>query len=1214
MTRPQREQLLDNVLDHFKMDREKKSEALSLFAAREPYAMQLLQHRVGLRIVVVQKRLRGKIKLIFDGRHALWDASQDAKLPLRCYLLSRNNKLLMEADNVERFPQLQCDNFVANMYKKAQPLWQLLKYQPLEHENLPPSSPQTLPDLKDYVDRYASAHCKVVVKFKCSAQKDGPLIPWFENPAPSDVQDVLYLVAVTDRFYHLQYLPEPEPDDAAARRRGEKTVRDYQRFQELWEQLDNPDETMTDPYQPNCAAAVNVQHNGLNLLHDLGWTTVEERNHLSQQLHSTCSSLFVFVDEQHHLRHITYYDREQSFCAEVPCFEHDNVACDAMTDKEYDFNEKCRSEASQVMLDFWQKVWQRRTYWVDQRKTILQPWLDRFQTLLAFPTGSTLASPLLRCFKELKKMAYMHHILMYSKEDGHMHAIKFYLSHFAYKTFKHCRGIAIKAQSDDTLAKLSIPGMTVANAFVFFDCKCDSVFFSSLWKPWNGPLPSDVIISHNVKHLDKQKMDSGQCTLMGFCRQRGALLARHIWLNWLQFGQFLLATFGYELFGQTTLPSASYLAFQCVWTLYHQKAGPLVQAPERCKPYYEDLLRESSRGGFMFSAETFLAQGDELFPTTTGHGNATLADAIVEYDLISAYGFSAATSHLPSGFCTGFQRMSSSPSNDDGNHRVMEKLDQRARHASFEFRAVYKTILQLMNQGVAIRTLYHNYSPMGVFTLGKYNLDLVVVTETGSCLLYNMDGHWAHSCPQCPVTKSHFIGGQTHQQVRQKAVRRDADIQAWVDGINAGENPPRAHYVVVHDCHSPGYLTGTLEWMFQHDPTLAALTRGYDIVNACGSFLTPSSFSQLVARHPEPDYTFIAKAKVRVEPDATMTNPHVGPLVVYTRKESPTDFNSEGGAAAPMPDKRSRQQLGWQGTVVLTRDYHQWLDTTFGERFQLEQLDWVLFFKTEPVLNDIYHHLIQLRANTTNQALVSFLKRLINLSCGFFGAHASQRNKTTYRLVNKMPKNYAFFRHHADIQRGVDLDDDTYFLLETKPWPKIPQKRSPSKSALPMFLTVVEAGKLRLIQLFHFLWSHLCPDRYRLLYSNIDNVILALAGPDLKSIVQSDRIQDFEAQVDSFFVESDSKPKTPGLAELKWKRYGPESQWQFITIRIQHYCLKAAQTEDSLHKTSGWSNISSDRAFDSALNILYGRGAVIPQIRRIKKMEGMSTHTVLLHH
>ena len=90
--------------------------------------------------------------------------------------------------------------------------------------------------------------------------------------------------------------------------------------------------------------------------------------------------------------------------------------------------------------------------------------------------------------------------------------------------------------------------------------------------------------------------------------------------------------------------------------------------------------------------------------------------------------------------------------------------------------------------------------------------------------------------------------------------------------------------------------------------------------------------------------------------------------------------------------------------------------------------------------------------------------------------------------------------------------------------------------------------------------------------------------------------------------------KTPGLAETKWERYGPDSGWKFITLRTQHYCLSASDCEQNLHKTSGWSNVTSEQVFGWAEKILQGRRVAVPQKRRVHKMLSMETRDVLFHY
>ncbi len=146
------------------------------------------------------------------------------------------------------------------------------------------------------------------------------------------------------------------------------------------------------------------------------------------------------------------------------------------------------------------------------------------------------------------------------------------------------------------------------------------------------------------------------------------------------------------------------VSFECVWTLFSRLANPMAQGPEKLKPYYEEMLQKSSCGGFMYSAETFLKQAAE-----DGF------EAIMEYGLTSAYGFSASKALMPSGFCTGFLQ----PPEDSW---WLEKTDTYIRHKSFEFKGVYYTLANLSDSD-DIRTVYSNFSPMGLFYMEKYPAD-----------------------------------------------------------------------------------------------------------------------------------------------------------------------------------------------------------------------------------------------------------------------------------------------------------------------------------------------------------------------------------------------------------------------------------------------------------------------------------------------------------
>jgi len=402
-------------------------------------------------------------------------------------------------------------------------------------------------------------------------------------------------------------------------------------------------------------------------------------------------------------------------------------------------------------------------------------------------------------------------------------------------------------------------------------------------------------------------------------------------------------------------------------------------------------------------------------------------------------------------------------------------------------------------------------------------------------------------------------------------------------------------YEIIHDCHTnlwSDFFGTTLDLHFQNEPKLKQLVQSYKTIGQLGNSLTPKKLETLMNSLPDKDFTFIAKAKIQVTHHPKELFYPEGPLVIYE----------------PRPNKYTKHLLSSSGTVILTRDYYEWLKGSFGTVL-LQELEWVLFYKTEPIFNKIYEDLIQRRSESQDPVLTSFLKRMINLSCGFYGAHKSQHNKATYRLVDGPPKNHQFFRHHLNIEYTADVGKNGYFLLETQMWPKTSAHRKVSSSAIPMFLCIIEYGKLRLVQVLNFLQRHIAPAQFRLLYSNIDNLVFALGNANtLLEAVYPSCVNSFQAEKHQFLVQEGQK--TPGKAELEWIRQS-ESGWKFISVRTQHYCLIVSDKDNSdIHKTSGWTHLSSHEAYALAKEMLAGHSVKLIQTRRVNKKCNMDTHSV----
>jgi hypothetical protein len=273
-------------------------------------------------------------------------------------------------------------------------------------------------------------------------------------------------------------------------------------------------------------------------------------------------------------------------------------------------------------------------------------------------------------------------IVLYSATVNQIHSLKFYLAHFVCVDLKK-RGLHLRTSSDNNINALCTPNLTLFNIQTYLDLKDASQFYAPHWT-----VPPAIL--HHKRDLKNQPKTPEGKTVRAMCQERAEWMSQATLNFWQTFVANSLKNFGVNLHECTAFKSCSMVSFECVWTLFSQLAGPMAQVPEKLKPYYEEMLRKSSHGGFMYSAETFLKQAAE-----DGF------EAIMEYDLTSAYGFSASNALMPSGFCTGILQPEDS--------LWLEKTDTYIRHKSFEFKG-------LLHLGQSLRQ--HSHSLFQFFTHG----------------------------------------------------------------------------------------------------------------------------------------------------------------------------------------------------------------------------------------------------------------------------------------------------------------------------------------------------------------------------------------------------------------------------------------------------------------------------------------------------------------
>jgi hypothetical protein len=337
--------------------------------------------------------------------------------------------------------------------------------------------------------------------------------------------------------------------------------------------------------------------------------------------------------------------------------------------------------------------------------------------------------------------------------------------------------------------------------------------------------------------------------------------------------------------------------------------------------------------------------------------------------------------------------------------------------------------------------------------------------------------------------------------------------------------------------------------------------------------------------------------------------------------------------------------------VVLIRDYFRYLVSSQG--FVVTDLEAVLFFKTEPIFNQIFRELIERRRSSQDFKEKNWIKRLVNLSCGFFGFRETGGSRSggfrRFSIRSRIPRTFNISSHQiVDIHRGaVCLDGTQYYIMSCSQGcrprkGKGQRRKGPFNNALALFFTVIEMGKLRLVQALQFFSRHLPPASWSLLYSNVDNIIIALEGAgSLDEAVflagGNDGLTRYLAEKPIYLADS-SQTVEPGQLKLEWLCNSPT--WRFITAGIMHYVLRdngnhddddddddvddddkkndvAATTAAAAsrpgrlqrQKTAGLSKLSNKQAFRYALSLMFGKqsSVVIPQDRCISKLHSTAT-------
>jgi len=1089
------------------------------FCRRQPVDLYQLSLHLNERIVLLRQIARHGKCLVHDGR---WRLDEDTPISYWLWTRRRCIRRVARPDAIDGLDHRRFEGWL-----NPKPLWELLN---LEQ---PAPDPQSLAATRTWFsDRASHISRDVNVVFVSHFVKrvpvgrsvtlgraDGPeLVVW---AWPKSDFTLGFSLAYKNR------LP-------AARNKRHKVESDQ--IDRGWSNA----RPAADKFARNNATAVTVACRGLTLARFLRLVSPSEMEELSEKLGRTAGALHCQFDDAGHLRHVTYSDEKRSFSVRIGCFVNEQGVKDRRKEE----------AAAQVMRVLFDRLWQYRTRWLARRRFVLARLLAKLAT---FP--AKVPSLHRSCRLHLEQTIQRQMILLHGEGDDCLRALQLYFADFVKsqkpvgRQTRATVGVKIR---DGRLYALHSLKLTLFNVQAYVDNEKsggDVLFYGNDWYEPASPLPC---LPADLRH---HRPSFGNLNLTRYLGQRGLLFSTTVRKFWLRLGKTFLQLFGVDLHSHAAYKSLGQWSYECVMLKAVQSDGPLHQGPEKTKAFYQDLYRLSSHGGFMYSAKCKLEAGDPLDPDDP---NSPSAASVSEYDLNSAYGYSGGQCRLPGGFCVGYVKPSLYVRPNEGDctrefnvdvpadNELLVRAD-RCRSQGFEFRATYYVIHKLLQKTDRVVHAWHNYSSLGLAHVGPYPLDLAVITERGRFLCYQFDGCYFHACKSCPPL-ARYADGCTRAQLLERNARRDRAIQEWIAQVR------NAKYEVLTDCHD--LTAGVLNLAFARVPQLNALTRPYP----GNARLDPKLLlAYLATRRDAEDYTFVAWVTAQTALPSFMV-PKDGP----------------GSGDDLLADTGSRR-------VALIREcFEELLDR---QALRLNQIDAVLFYRTWPALGEVYRELTRRRYVTTDAVQADFIKKFVNLSCGYMGLRDHSTGRVRHTLTNGRPQRFNWNRHQFDptiVDNGFEHLGQAYFYLATlQAPPEKPRARRPCRAALPLYFFIVEHAKLRLLQFLHVLMRHLPASRWRLLYSNVDNVILATSGSTLVETASSpDERSALLGALEGLVAEA----KLPGHFKREWCYNDPS--WKVVTSRVMELAL-LSESRLNLYRRSGPGTSDPRLGYEAACQALW---------------------------
>lgn len=777
-----------------------------------------------------------------------------------------------------------------------------------------------------------------------------------------------------------------------------------------------------------------------------------------------------------------------------------------------------------------------------------------------------------QCYQELTTYCKKAKFYTYDSDDRLLHLLKIPMANYLCETEgKKFTSIGLKVTRDNSLFELVYKHLSISNVGSILGLEANTNHNGDLSTFRKGM--ADWNPCYSPQQEEEQTCEKGECIED----------ARHLFNCYQNFSHHFLMAFNLDIntIKFISLPTLSNVIF---WHAYLKLSpnGFLVHPVEKSLPAIDNQLRNHCHGGYTFSAKTEIRVNHPLNGYVPNEERAPkkgafeIAKSIYSLDLTASYGFAAACASSPGGFGSTW--------------KFGTRQENSQRYRFFEFRAVFYTIYkwqqqQYRNSPHKLIATYHNYSPLGLYWVGKYPIDLVGIFEDGSMEMVQMDGAYCHGCPNptCPDLIN-YVDGKSRQECEEKTLQRNSEIWEWI-----AERQDKIHFYTISDCCNQEYSNSALKHYFQTIPELAQLVSGYNKIDG--------SLDNL-----DQDLTFVAVADITCAPlnQSNQENDFDGPIFIDSK------------------------EMSWSGKLLLTKDYYTYLKRNFSVK--VNYLELVIFYKVDKVIPLVYKYLLQQRT-LHSDAINKFYKSVINMSCGFFGCDPSKKIIRSIRLTNRHPRKFSYLTHKfqlEDVMFSNAINDPTYIypremtyhtnlydvhVFQTYVSQEARANPKPSLQSLPIFATIIEFGKLRLNQIFYFYSLSIPRHLYRIVYAHIDSTVLVVARDTLEEAAYNPT--QFKATwLKKFF----STNKKPGYLHTEF-HYDSSTSWKFISPSVCTWTLakeKNNKEDDLIFKMPGIPKTSNAHMYDLHTQYLHTGKMTIPAQRRVKKIAG--TNTVYLEY